>query len=62
MVSAVSIAAMMDMITAMSPGTIMCRLSRLGLYQVRGSRRMAGVRVRPWRTAFRPYRVTMASA
>ena len=55
-------AAMMDMITAMSPGTIMCRLSRLGLYQVRGSSRSGGVIVRPCRTASRPYRATMASA
>ena len=36
-VSAVSMAAMIDMITAMRPGTIMLRLASVGLYQMRGS-------------------------
>jgi hypothetical protein len=62
MVRAVSMAAMTDMITATRPGTIMCRLSRLGLYHVRGSRRTGGVIRRPPRAASRPCLVTMASA
>jgi hypothetical protein len=59
-VRAVSIAAMIDMITATSPGTIMCRLSRDGLYHVRSSAETGSTRGRPCSTALAPNRATMA--
>ena len=62
MVRAVSSAAMMDMMIAISPGTIIVRLSRSGLYQTRDSARTGGGRRRPSSRTRAEYRATIASA
>ncbi len=62
MVSAVSMAAMIDMITATSPGTIMLRLSSVSLYQTRDSASTGSTTLRPLSTTSVEKRVAMAAA
>ncbi len=62
MVREVSMAAMMDMITATSPGTIMFRLSRVSLYQIRVSAPASGGSSRPCSRICEEWRATMAPA